>query len=224
MVILEVAGRKQLILTNIRHEHCIIRSLLSNGIHYLAHQQRTLLGMDCRFYYLLTFHLIKRLKRVAPLLMFILIYQGRDSGQRLLTVANHRHIGLHILINLTMVNIQMNNLRLFSVGLQITSHTVAESHTDSNQHITLLLLQVHSVIAMHTQHAHVERMIRGKSRESEHRTTCGNIGFLQEGLQFCLGISQFHTLPYERQRFLSMIDQFSSLTHGLSIQLRIRHV
>ena len=72
----------------------------------------------------LTFFLVERLERIAPLLMTGLVDQGRDGRQRLLTVGNHRHIGLHVLINLAMVDVEVNNLRLFGVGLQVTSHAV----------------------------------------------------------------------------------------------------
>ena len=94
--------------------------------------------------------------------MVSFIYQRGECWQRLLTVGHHSHIGLHVLVNLTTIDIEMNHLGLLGIGLQIARHTVAESHTDGNKHVTLLLFQVDSVITMHAQHTHVERMIRGK--------------------------------------------------------------
>ena len=39
-----------------------------------------------------------------------------------------------------------------------------------------------------------------------------------------MSITQFHTLTYEGQRFLGIVNQFSSLAHSLLIQFRIRHI
>ena len=127
-----------------------------------------------------TFLLVECLKRLTPLRMFVRIKECRECGQRLLTVSHHSHIGLHVLVDLTSVDIEVNNLRLLGIGFQVTRHTVGETHADGNQDVALLLLQVHGIVAVHTQHTDVQRMIRGKCRESEHRTTSRDIGFLEE--------------------------------------------
>ena len=80
--------------------------------------------MDGRLDDFLTLLLVERLERVAPFLMTGLIDQGRDSRQRFLTVGNHRHIGLHVLVDLTVVDVEVDDLRLLGVGLQVTRHTV----------------------------------------------------------------------------------------------------
>ena len=133
-------------------------------------------------------------------------------------------MGLHVLVNLTTVNIQVDNLRLFGIGLQITRHSVAETHTDGNEHITLLFLQVDSIVAVHTEHADIQRVIGRQCREAKHRSTCRDIGFLQELLQFLLGIAKLYTLPYQRQGFLGVIDQFCRLTDSLFIKFRIGNI
>ena len=91
--------------------------------------------------------------------MIILVQQSRDSRERLLTVGYHSHIGLHVLVNLTTVDIKVDNLRLLGVGLQITRHSVRESHTDGNEYIALLFLQVDGIVAVHTQHSYIEGMV-----------------------------------------------------------------
>ena len=92
---------------------------------------------------------VKYFKRVAPLLVVVLIEQCGEGRQRLLTVGHHSHIGLYILVYLAAVDIQMDNLSLLGVGLQIARHTIAEAHTNGYEHVTLLFLQVDGIVAMH---------------------------------------------------------------------------
>ena len=113
-----------MVLTDIRHEDSIIWSLNGDCVHHLTHQQRPLLRMDGWLDDFHPFHLVERLERIAPFLMLVFVYQGRDGRQRLFTIGNHCHIGLHVLVNLAMVDVEVNNLRLFGVGLQVTSHAV----------------------------------------------------------------------------------------------------
>ena len=54
----------------------------------------------------------------------------------------------------------MDDFCLFGVSLQITRHTVAETHADSDEHIALLFFQIHSVVAVHTKHTDIQRMVR----------------------------------------------------------------
>ena len=53
----------------------------------------------------------------------------------------------------------MDDLCLFGISFQITSYTITEAHADSNQYIALLLLQVHGIVTMHTQHTHIKWMV-----------------------------------------------------------------
>ncbi len=156
--------------------------------------------------------------------MLIGMQQSRDSGQRLLTVCHYSHIGLHVLVYLATVNIQMNNLGLLGIRLRITRHTVGETHTDSYQHVALLLFQVDGIVAVHTQHTHVQGMVGWQCRQTQHGASGRNIGFLQECLQLLLCITQLYALPYQRQGALGIVDQFGSLTYSLVIQLGLGYV
>ena len=67
-------------------------------------------------------------------------------------------------------------------------------------------------------------MVRRQRRESQHGTTSRNVSLLEEGLQLFLRITQLYALPYQRQRTLGIVDEFGSTTHGIAIQLGIRHI
>ena len=58
----------------------------------------------------------------------------------------------------------MNNLGLLGIGLDITCHTVAETHADGDEHVAFLLLQVDGIVAMHAQHTNIERMVGRQCR------------------------------------------------------------
>ena len=156
--------------------------------------------------------------------MVVLVYQRCQSGQRLLAVGNHSHVGLHVLVYLAAVDVQMNHLCLLGIGLQRASDTVAETHADGNEHIALLLFHVRRIVAVHAQHAHVQRMVGGQCRESEHRAACRNARFLEESLQFFLRIAEFHALPHESKRLLGRVNHLCRLTHSILVEFRICHV
>ena len=56
----------------------------------------------------------------------------------------------------------MNNLGLLRIGGGQTCHAVAEPHTNGDEHVTFLLLDVGSIVAVHAQHTHIEGMIGGE--------------------------------------------------------------
>ena len=115
--------------------------------------------MDGRLYDLLILLVEERTETVAPLSVNILLEQTCDGGQRNLAVAHHSHSGLHVLVYLRAVYVEVDDLGLFGIGVQAASHTVAETHADGNEHIALLFLHVGSITAVHAEHAHIERMV-----------------------------------------------------------------
>ena len=224
VVVFEVARRKQLVLADVSHEDGIVGTLLRHHVNDLTHAQRTFLRMDGGLDDLRALFLVERLEGRAPLTMVSFPDEGREGRQRLLTVGHDGHISLHVLVNLAGIDVEVDDLRLLSIGLEVTRHTVAEAHTDGDEHVALLLLEVDGVVAVHAQHTSVERMIGGQRGEAEHRATSRDIGFLEEPDELALRIAEFDTLPHQCQRFLGMVDQFGSLAHSLSVELRIRHI
>ena len=61
-------------------------------------------------------------------------------------------MGLNILVYLATVDIEVDNFSLLSVSLQITGYTVGKAHTDGNEHVALLFLQIDGIVA-------IERMV-----------------------------------------------------------------
>ena len=168
--------------------------------------------------------LVERLEGRAPRAVVGLMDQRRQRRQRLLAVAHNGHRDLHVLVHLALVDVQVDHLRLLGIGLQAARDAVAEAHTDGDEHVALLFLQVHRVVAVHTQHTHVQRVVAGQRAQTQHRAACGDVGFLQEGDELILSIAEFHALPHQRQRPLRLVDQVGSLLHMVHLQLGVRHI
>ena len=153
-----------------------------------------------------------------------LAQQTRDGWQRHLAVAHHSHVGLDVLVNLSPVDIEMYDFRLPCIGRRQTGHTVAETHTNSYQHVALLRLLVRSKAAVHAQHTHIQRMTGLQSRKAKQRAGGWNVGFLQELEQLIMCISQFNTLPHQSQRSLGVVNQFGCSLHSRGVEFGIRLV
>ena len=161
------------------------------------------------------------LEGISPLAMNILVQETSDGRQRLLAIANHSHISLDDFIDFRLINIKMDNLSLLGIFGRNARDTVTESHTDGNEHITLLSLHIGSIRTMHTEHTHIKRMVARKSRKTEQGTTSRDISLLQEFNQFIMSTTQFYAMTDESERALCLIDEFSSFSYSLFINLRI---
>jgi hypothetical protein len=138
----EVTAREHLVQSHVVHQHGIALGGLGHGVDHLAHKQRALGGMGVAVDDLLFLYLIKGVERLSPLRVAGLLHQLVEHGEALLAVAHHGHVGLHVLVNLTGIDVEVYDLGLLGIGLQRSRHAVVEAHTDGDEHVTLLLLEV----------------------------------------------------------------------------------
>ena len=191
---------------------------------HLAHKQRSLCRVDILLYYLLLFLLAVFLEGISPLAVNILVQQTGNGWQTLLAVAHHSHIGLDNLINLSLVNVQVDNLCLRSILRRHACDTVAETHTDGDEHITLLGLHVGSIRTVHAEHTHVERVVARQGRKAEQGSAGRDICLLEEFDEFIMCTAKLYSMPHEGEWFLGIVDEFGSFSHRLFIYRRIRVV
>ena len=211
---LRVATREHLVLAHIGHDDSLALCHLCHHVGHLTHEQRALGGMYGRLYDLLVLLVKERFEAVTPLAVHVLLQQTGDGRQRHLAVAHHSNIGLHVLVDLGLIDVEMYNFCLLGISVETSCHTVAEAHAYGNEHITLVLHDVRRIVAMHSEHAHIKRMVAWKGRQTEQGACCGNVGTLQELNQLVLRSTKFHTLTHKSQRTLSSVNQFGSLLHG----------
>ena len=164
------------------------------------------------------------LETIDPLSVPVLFQQSGHSSQRLFAVAQNGNVYLYILIYFRRINIKMDHFRLFGVSSQITGHTVVETHTDSNQYITFVSIDIRSQISVHTQHSFIQRMVGRQCGKSEQGTTCGHIRLFDKGTQFFLSASQFHSLSYQDKRAFGVIDQFGGSLYRFFVCIGNRNI
>ena len=56
----------------------------------------------------------------------------------------------------------MNDFGLFCVRLEITSDAVVEPHSYSDEQVALVCHDIRSEVSVHSEHPHIEWMIRGE--------------------------------------------------------------
>ena len=132
--------------------------------------------------------------------MNILVQQTGNGWQTLLAVAHHSHIGLDNLINLSLVNVQVNNLGL---GAYLEGTPVIRSlkRIPMAMSITLLGLHVGSIRTVHAEHTHVERVVARQGRKDR-------AGFCRQGYlpsrefdEFIMCTAKLYSMTHEGRWF-----------------------
>ena len=95
---------------------------------------------------------------------------------------------------------------------------VAESHAYGYQHVALLLLDVWRIVAVHSEHTHVQRVVGRQCGESEEGACRRNVGFLKKLHQLVLCAAQLHSVTHERERLLGGVDKSCRFLHGLLVE------
>ncbi len=211
-------------LPHVGHTDGTVLGCLRHLVHHLTHLDGSLFGKELIADHGLKFLFLERLELSQPLLVRALLEILHDLGECLLHVAHHLHGSLHVLVDLCRVDVEMDHLRLFGIGLQVARYPVVEPHPDGDQHVALICFQVWSHVAMHAQHAAVERMVGGHCREAQDGRGEGYIRFFQESNQLLFSATEEHTLTHQGIGFFGIVDQLGSHSYLLLIHVGYRLV
>ena len=140
--ILKVTGSHHLVLTHIGNQYRFMTSRFADCTYHLTHIQRSFLRIDFLLNHMVEFLLFIFTEAFYPFCMLVLAYQLCQFDQCLFAITQNSHIHLYILVDFGRVNIHVNNLCLLGISIQITSNTVIKTHTDSNQYITFIGLDI----------------------------------------------------------------------------------
>ena len=100
----------------------------------------------------------------------------------------------------------MYHLRLLRVSLQVARHTVVKTHADGYEQVTLVCHHVRRKVAVHSEHTHIQRMLRRGSRQSEHSLAERYLCFLAKGKQFLASSGYLNALSHKHERLDTRID------------------
>lgn len=135
---------------------------LSHYVDHLAHEQRAFGGMDGRLDDAAALLIPVRTETLYPFTMAVLIEEARDGWQRNLAVAHYGHVGLHHLVYLNVVDVEVYDFSLLGVRIESARVAIAETHTNGYYYVSFLRQNVRSQIAVHAEHTHIEGMVGGQ--------------------------------------------------------------
>ena len=69
-------------------------------------------------------------------------------------------MGMYVFTNFCRIYFDMDHLCLSGIFAQIAGDAVIEAHSDCDEDIALVLLDIGAIVAVHTQHTHVQRVVR----------------------------------------------------------------
>src|SRR6187399_1317171 len=125
----------------------------------------------------------------------------RDPRQQLLEdltrVADERKVDLDVLVDLGWVELDMNLLGVFGVGLQVARDAVVEAHADGDDQVGLLNRAIHPGFAVHTHHAQRPRMTGRKPAQPKQGAGHRNVGALDQFEQLLGALGFDHTVSAE---------------------------
>ena len=112
--------------------------------------------------YLIILLTVKRFEALYPLLVVSLFHALSDKLECEAAVTQYRYIGFYVLAELRLVNVKVYDLGLTGICIKGACYAVIKTHAYGNEHIALIGLDVRGQIAVHAEHAHVERVVTGQ--------------------------------------------------------------
>ena len=99
------------------------------------------------------------LEAFHPSFMSGFLHKLCHRWQSQFAVAENGEGWLHILAQFGWVNLEMYDFSLLGIGLQVACHSIIEAHTNGDEKVALIGHHIWSQVAMHTKHAHIQRMV-----------------------------------------------------------------
>ena len=89
--------------------------------------------------------------------------------ESLLNIAQDGNVGVYNLVNLGGVNLQVDNLCVDTKLCGIARYAVIETHTDSDKQVAVAVLDIGTIVTVHTEHTDILRVVGRKCRQAEER-------------------------------------------------------
>ena len=118
-----------------------------------------------------------------PLLMILRADQRIEALEHFIAVSGNAHIHLDILVDLSRVDIDLNDPGLLRKGTRVADDPVREPAAHRNQQVAVGYRQVRRLRAVHPQHAKIQRVIAVKRALSHQRITDRRVQVVRQLLQ-----------------------------------------
>ena len=73
-----------------------------------------------------------------------------------------RDFGMDVFVDLRGIDLDVDHFGLFGVTGQAAGNPVIKAHADGDQDIAFILFEIRAIIAVHAQHAHMQRVRGGQ--------------------------------------------------------------
>ena len=197
----QVLCRPHLVLAHIGHIHGFGAALVAHlADHLMGHQAG---GVGHRVV-ILCLPLMDHLHPVGMLLFLDLRQHG---VQHVSGIAHDGKVDLHILAQLTGIDVDLDDGGVLCKGLGVQGHTVREAGAHRDQHVAVGHGTIGGVTAVHTHHANVHRVAVGHNACGHQGVGGRDLCLVQQITQRLAGGCAAHAAAKVDQRALGRIDK-----------------
>src|SRR3989338_10715401 len=138
---------------------------------------------------------VERFELCYPLTVVAALHERGDGRKEFLRISVNGDLGLDDLVELRRIDVHMNDLGMRKVPRHLARHAVVEAHAYREHYVGLIGELVGRVIAVHAEHAHVERVVRRHRGKPQERRSGGYAAFLRKLPEFLLRFRDGDTVP-----------------------------
>ena len=198
-------------LTHVGSHHGVGGHLAAHRLHDLLGRQRLVLtGLKV---------LLHCQNVLFPLLVVVLGQVLVQHLQHAAGRADDMVICQHILVDLSAVDVDVDDLGLLGEGGGIEGHTVGEAAAHGDQQIALIAGDIGATGAMHADHAGGKGMAAGETAAAHDRDGYRSIQFLGKLAELLMGAAAHHTAAADEERLLRLGDHLTECLHVLLVDL-----
>ena len=157
---------------------------------------------------------------LLPLAVVILGHLLVQQCQHLLGVADDVVVGLHILVDLRPVNVDVDNLGLPGKGRRLQGHTVRETAAHGNEQVAAITGHVGGLGAVHADHARGQGVPAGDPPRSHKGNGHRGVNPPGEFPELLMGPAAHYAAAADEHGLLGLGDHLHQLVHILLVGLR----
>ena len=152
-----------------------------------------------------------------PLAVVILGDLAVEQLQHLLGVADDVVVSLHILVDLSPVDVDLDDLGLAGEGRGLQGHTVREAAAHGDEQVAAVAGHVGGLGAVHADHAGGERVAAGDAAGTHQGDRHGGVDLPGKLAELLVGAAAGHAAAADEHGLLGLGDHVHQLVHVLLV-------